>query len=112
MAAIDLGPSSEPRAAWGRAFLLVVRYSSHHQQPVEDFELASHSNETIAAVRRHILQRLKLSYQSRLELSVGNEVLRVTDDRRVVSAVPLRDRAVNTGWREFVAVLFCSLCRC
>lgn len=58
-------------------------------------ELPSHSNETVAAVRRHIMQKLKLSYQNRLELSVGNEVLRTADDRRVVSAVPLRDRAVS-----------------
>jgi ubiquitin carboxyl-terminal hydrolase 9/24 len=90
----ERGIPAHGKAMWGRAFLLVVRYSSHHQQPAEDFELSSHSNETIAAVRRHILQRLKLSYQSRLELSVGNEVLRVVDDRRLVSAVPLRDRAV------------------
>ena len=47
--------------------------------------------------------RLKLSYQSRLELSVGNEVLRVVDDRRLVSAVPLRDRAVS--------LLYCT-CTC
>ena len=44
----------------------------------------------------YMCARLKLSYQSRLELSVGNEVLRVVDDRRLVSAVPLRDRAVCT----------------
>ena len=27
---------------------------------------------------------------------MGNEVLRVVDDRRLVSAVPLRDRAADT----------------
>ena len=50
------------RAAWGRAFLLIVRYSSHHQQPAEDFELSCHTNESIAAVRRHILQRYVCTY--------------------------------------------------
>ena len=40
--------------------------------------------------------RLKLTYQGRLELCVGNEVLRATDDRRLVSAIPLRDRMVRT----------------
>ena len=39
--------------------------------------------------------RLKLSYQNRLELSVGNEVLRVADDRRLVSSIPLRERSVS-----------------
>ena len=38
--------------------------------------------------------RLKMSFTNRLELSVGNEVLRPNDDRRLVSAVPLRDRMV------------------
>ena len=85
----------------------MVRYSTHHQQPVEDFELASHSNETVAAVRRHILQRLKLSYQSRLELTVGNEVLRVTEDRRLVSAVPLRDRVVGKGFIKSKVLQLC-----
>ena len=45
----------------------------------------------------YMCARLKLSYQSRLELSVGNEVLRIEDDRRLVSAVPLRDRTVCTS---------------
>ena len=40
--------------------------------------------------------RLKLTYQGRLELCVGNEVLRATDDQRLVSAIPLRDRMVRT----------------
>ena len=48
--------------------------------------------------------RLKLSYQSRLELSVGNEVLRVVDDRRLVSAVPLRDRAVSLLYHTCIHV--------
>ena len=36
-----------------------------------------------------------MSFTNRLELSVGNEVLRPNEDRRLVSAVPLRDRMVG-----------------
>ena len=36
-----------------------------------------------------------MSFTNRLELSVGNEVLRPNEDRRLVSAVPLRDRMVR-----------------
>ena len=42
-----------------------------------------------------ISHRLKMSFTNRLELSVGNEVLRPNEDRRLVSAVPLRDRMVR-----------------
>ena len=41
--------------------------------------------------------RLRLSYTSRLELSVGNEILRPSEDRRIVSNIPLRDRMVGGG---------------
>jgi len=41
------------------------------------------------------LLRLKLSYSNRLELSVGNEILRPNEDRRLVSNIPLRDRMVS-----------------
>lgn len=58
----------------------------------------------------YMCARLKLSYQSRLELSVGNEVLRVVDDRRLVSAVPLRDRAVCTIYPYFLVYIMYNAC--
>ena len=45
------------RACWGKPFILNVRYISHHAQASEDFELWTHSNECLALVRRHIMQR-------------------------------------------------------
>ena len=53
--------------------------------------------------------RLKLSYSSRVELSVGNEILRPSEDKRIVSNIPLRDRMVSrvTG----ILMHYCSLFR-
>ncbi len=42
------------------------------------------------------LCRLKHPSVSSLELSVGNDVLRLEDDKRLVSSIPLRDRMVRT----------------
>ena len=45
-----------------------------------------------------------MSFTNRLELSVGNEVLRPNEDRRLVAAVPLRDRMVR---RDYIMVCKC-----
>ena len=39
--------------------------------------------------------RLKLSSSSRLELSINNELLHSSDDKRLVSSVPLRNSSVS-----------------
>ena len=54
-------------------------------------QLFIHNTRTIYIV----CYRLKMSFTNRLELSVGNEVLRPNEDRRLVAAVPLRDRMVR-----------------
>ena len=64
------------------------------------------SAQSVIIVAHPTVCRLKLSYQSRLELSVGNEVLRVVDDRRLVSAVPLRDRAVCSIYPYFLVYMY------
>lgn len=64
------------------------------------------SAQSVIIVAHPTVCRLKLSYQSRLELSVGNEVLRVVDDRRLVSAVPLRDRAVCIIYPYFLVYMY------
>ena len=42
-----------------------------------------------------ILVRMKLSSSSRLELSINNELLHSSDDKRLVSSVPLRNSSVS-----------------
>lgn len=45
------------RSMWGRPFVMIVRCIMGHSRPPEDIEMFSHSNETVAALRRHILQK-------------------------------------------------------
>ncbi|KAL5475916.1 hypothetical protein EMCRGX_G025794 [Ephydatia muelleri] len=86
------------KASWGRPFMVVIRYIGNNSgNPPEDFELWSHTNETVASFRRHILQRIKLSNSSRLELSVGNDVLCSRDDKRLVSSVSLKNGTIVTA---------------
>ncbi|XP_064393950.1 probable ubiquitin carboxyl-terminal hydrolase FAF-X [Halichondria panicea] len=92
------------KAAWGRPMTVIVRYLSHHGQPPEDFELWTQANASLAQVRRHIMQKLKLSGNNHLELSVGNELLRQNEDKRLVASVPLRDRMVITAKLLFTNV--------
>lgn len=42
-----------------------------------------------------VVARLKPSSSNCLELSVGNDVLRPNEDKRLVAAIPLRDRMVS-----------------
>ncbi|XP_065887407.1 ubiquitin carboxyl-terminal hydrolase 9X-like isoform X3 [Dysidea avara] len=85
------------RSRWGRPFMLVIRCIMGHYQPPEDIDLFSHSNETVAALRRHILQKMKLSSSSRLELYINSELLHTADDKRLVVSVPLKNGSVVTA---------------
>ena len=42
--------------------MLTVRYISPHAQAPEDFEMYTHSNESLATLRRHINQRYIHTY--------------------------------------------------
>ena len=42
-----------------------------------------------------VLVRMKRSSSSRLELSINNELLHSSDDKRLVSSVPLRNSSVS-----------------
>ncbi|XP_078379070.1 ubiquitin carboxyl-terminal hydrolase 9X-like isoform X2 [Oculina patagonica] len=85
------------RSCQGRHVSLIVRFPSHGRQG-DDFEIWSHTNESIASVRRQIMSRLKGSLQAaRLDLYVNGEILCPSDDKRLISQVPLRDRTLITA---------------
>ena len=44
------------RSSWGRPIIIRLQYS--HNRGVDEFEVPSHANEAMAAVRRHIKQQL------------------------------------------------------
>ena len=81
------------RACRGKHMVLVVRFSSPNRQ-VDDIEIFTHSNDTLASLRRQILRRIKPGVHCKLELLVNGEPLDVADDRKLLSQVAFRDKMV------------------
>ncbi|XP_013401949.1 probable ubiquitin carboxyl-terminal hydrolase FAF-X isoform X1 [Lingula anatina] len=85
------------RACRGKHIGIVVRFPNHGRQ-VDDMEVWSHTNDTIGSVRRQVLHRLKANSSNlKLDLYVNGEILDPTEDRRLVSQVPIRDKTLITA---------------
>lgn len=82
------------RACHGKHLSLIVRFSSPSRQ-VEDLELYTHSNDTLASLRKYILRRIKPGIHCKLELFVNGEPLDPADDRKLLSQIPIRDKMVS-----------------
>ena len=81
----------------------------------EDLELATHGNESLAAVRRKIIRLYKqsdknklnqknffvefrrrgYSQSSRLDLYVNGELVNPVEDKKLIHQLPFRDKQVN-----------------
>merc|ERR1719232_1189133 len=85
------------RAARGKQLALSVRFpNSGHK--VEDMEFWVHDNDTLASLRRQIFQKLKASPMNiKLELFVGQEILDVVDDRKILALLPIKDKCMITA---------------
>ncbi|XP_066261614.1 ubiquitin carboxyl-terminal hydrolase 9X [Euwallacea similis] len=81
------------RACYGKHLALIVRFSNINRQ-VEDMEFHTHTNDTLLSLRRAILRRLKTSIHCKLELFLNGEPLETTDDRKLLSQIPLRDKTI------------------
>ncbi|XP_008200473.2 probable ubiquitin carboxyl-terminal hydrolase FAF-X isoform X3 [Tribolium castaneum] len=81
------------RACRGKHLAVIVRFSSPSRQ-VEDLEMFTHSNDTLASLRRHILRRIKPGVHCKLELFINGEPLDPADDRKLLSQMPIRDKMV------------------
>ncbi|XP_053404353.1 probable ubiquitin carboxyl-terminal hydrolase FAF-X isoform X2 [Mercenaria mercenaria] len=84
------------RACRGKLVTLVVRFPNQGRQ-VDDIEIWSHTNETIGAVRRHILHRVKANTNVKVDLYVNGEILEPGEDKRLISQIPLRDKMLITA---------------
>lgn len=85
------------RACRGKHLTLIVRFSCPGRQ-VDDLELFTHSNDTLASLRRSVLRRIKASgINVKLELFVNGESLDMSDDRKLLSQIPLRDKMVRSS---------------
>lgn len=81
------------RACYGKHLALIIRFSNINRQ-VEDIELHTHSNDTLSNLRRTILRRIKPGVHCKLELFINGELLEATNDRRLLSQIPIGDKMV------------------
>lgn len=86
---------SNYRAARGKHLSLVIRFASPGRN-VDDIDIFTHSNDTLASLRRQILRRIKASGTNvKLDLFINGDSLEQSDDRKLLSQIPLRDKMVN-----------------
>ncbi|XP_063224287.1 probable ubiquitin carboxyl-terminal hydrolase FAF-X isoform X9 [Bacillus rossius redtenbacheri] len=88
------------RACRGKNLSLIVRFNNPGR-PVDDIEVFTHSNDTLASLRRQVLRRIKASSASvKLDLFVNGDLLDPVDDKKLLkllSHVPLRDKMLLTA---------------
>ncbi|XP_071440611.1 ubiquitin carboxyl-terminal hydrolase 9X isoform X2 [Hetaerina americana] len=87
------------RACRGKHVSVIVRFSNPgRSQPLDDIEMPMHSHETLAALRRQVMRRLKASPTSlKLELFLNSEPLETTEDRKLLAQIPHRDKLILTA---------------
>ncbi|XP_052826881.1 probable ubiquitin carboxyl-terminal hydrolase FAF-X, partial [Octopus bimaculoides] len=80
------------RACRGRLVTLSVRFPNQGRH-IEDLDIWSHTNDTLGSVRRQILNRVKVSSSSiKVDMYVNGELLDPSEDKKLISQIPLRDR--------------------
>ncbi|XP_012278998.1 probable ubiquitin carboxyl-terminal hydrolase FAF-X [Orussus abietinus] len=80
------------RAARGKYLCLVIRFASPGRN-ADDLDVFTHSNDTLASLRRQILRRIKANGSNvKLDLFINGESLEPADDRKLLSQIPLRDK--------------------
>lgn len=82
------------RAARGKYLSLIIRFVNPGRN-VDDIDVFTHSNDTLGSLRRQILRRIKANGSNvKLDLFLNGESLEPTDDRKLLSQTPLRDKMV------------------
>ena len=85
------------RASRGKQLTLLFRFPNQGRQ-IEDVEIWTHTNDTLGAVRRQILQRLKGNPANvKLELFLNGDLIDPADDRKILLHLPLRDKTLLSG---------------
>ncbi|XP_043475108.1 probable ubiquitin carboxyl-terminal hydrolase FAF-X isoform X1 [Leptopilina heterotoma] len=80
------------RAARGKNLTLTIRFVNPGRS-TDDVDILTHSNDTLASLRRQILRRIKASGSNvKLDLFINGESLEQADDRKLLSQIPLRDK--------------------
>ncbi|GFU01705.1 probable ubiquitin carboxyl-terminal hydrolase FAF-X [Nephila pilipes] len=82
------------RAHRGKQLSLTIRFSNQGRS-FDDTEVWTHLNDTLGAVRRQILTRVKANnVNMKVDLFVNGELLDPADDKKLVSQLPLRDKMI------------------
>ncbi|CAL1289008.1 unnamed protein product [Larinioides sclopetarius] len=82
------------RAHRGKQLSLTIRFSNQGRS-FDDTEVWTHMNDTLGAVRRQILTRVKANnVNMKVDLFVNGELLDPADDKKLVSQLPLRDKMI------------------
>ena len=85
------------RAARGKQLSVTVRYPNTGRQ-VDDMDFWLHDNETLATFRRMVFQKLKASPSNiKLELFLGQNILDIADDRKIIALLPIKDKSIITA---------------
>ena len=81
------------RAARGKNLALIIRFVNPGRS-ADDVDILTHSNDTLASLRRQILRKIKTSGSNvKLDLFNNGEPLEQADDRKLLSQIPLRDKS-------------------
>uniref|UniRef100_T1IZS4 ubiquitinyl hydrolase 1 n=1 Tax=Strigamia maritima TaxID=126957 RepID=T1IZS4_STRMM len=85
------------RSFRGKHVSLTIRFPNQGRQ-VEDLDVWSHTNDTLASIRRQILNRIKGSISNmKVDLFVNGELIDPAEDKKLISEIPLRDKTLITG---------------
>lgn len=73
---------------------LIIRFANPGLN-VDDVDIFTHSNDTLGSLRRQILRRIKANGSNvKLDLFLNGDLLEPTDDKKLLSQTPLRDKMV------------------
>lgn len=85
------------RAHRGKHVTLTIRFSNQGRQ-VDDLDIWSHTNDTLGLVRRQILNRVvksaNIAANVKIELYLNTELVDASEDKKIISHIPLRDKSV------------------
>jgi ubiquitin carboxyl-terminal hydrolase 9/24 len=84
------------RAARGKHLSLIIRLANNPARNYDDIEIFTHTNDTLASLRRQLLRRFKANGPNiKLDIFTNGDSIEQADDRKLLSQIPLRDKMVS-----------------
>ncbi|XP_047471205.1 probable ubiquitin carboxyl-terminal hydrolase FAF-X isoform X2 [Penaeus chinensis] len=85
------------RSSRGKHLSLLVRFPVQGRQP-DELDVWTHTNDTMGAIRRQVLHRLKSTAPNvKVELYLNTDPIDPVDDKKIIAHMPLRDKMVLTA---------------